>query len=88
MREEARTLVGRWLGTQPFASCLDEQLRTREAIAAGESPETLFMVEHPPTLTLGRRASRDDVLWSDEQLAAEQVDSGVVGKIRRAPCDE
>lgn len=74
MREEARTLVGRWLGTQPFASCLDEQLRTREAIAAGESPETLFMVEHPPTLTLGRRASRDDVLWSDEQLAAEQVE--------------
>ena len=68
-----RTLVGRWLGTQDFATCLDEQLRTREAVAAGTSPETLFMVEHPPTLTLGRRASREDVLWSDEQLAAEQV---------------
>jgi lipoate-protein ligase B len=31
------------------------------------------MVEHPATLTLGRRASREDVLWTDEQLAAEQV---------------
>lgn len=31
------------------------------------------MVEHPATLTLGRRASREDVLWSDERLEAEQV---------------
>lgn len=69
-----RTLIGRWLGTRPFAACLDEQLRTREAIAAGTALETLFLVEHPPTLTLGRRGSRDDVLWTDEQLAAEQVE--------------
>jgi len=68
-----RPLRGRWLGTQPFASCLDEQLRVREAVIEGLAPETLFMVEHPPTLTLGRRASREDVLWSAEQLAAEQV---------------
>jgi len=71
---EMPTLLGRWLGTRPFASCLEEQLRTREAVADGTAPETLFMVEHPPTLTLGRRASREDVLWTDEQLAAEQVE--------------
>jgi lipoyl(octanoyl) transferase len=71
--DSARVLIGRWLGLQPFASCLDEQLRVREAVAEGRAPETLFMVEHPATLTLGRRASREDVLWSDEQLAAEQV---------------
>jgi len=73
MTEEVRRLNGRWLGTQPFASCLEQQLHTREAVANGTSPETLFMVEHPPTLTLGRRGSREDVLWTDEQLAAEQV---------------
>ena len=66
-------LLGRWLGTQPFAACLEEQLRTREAVAEGTAPETLFMVEHPPTLTLGRRGTREDVLWSDERLAEEQV---------------
>jgi lipoyl(octanoyl) transferase len=71
---ETRPLIGRWLGTRSFASCLEEQLRTREAIAAETGTETLFMVEHPPTLTLGRRASREDVLWTDEQLAAEQVE--------------
>jgi lipoate-protein ligase B len=32
------------------------------------------LVEHPPTLTLGRRGSREDVLWSNEQLAAMGVD--------------
>lgn len=71
--DPAPRLVGRWLGTQAFADCLDEQLRIREAVAAGTSPETLLMVEHPATLTLGRRATREDVLWTDEQLAAEQV---------------
>ncbi len=71
--DQAPPLLGRWLGQQPFADCLDAQLRTREAIAGGRAPETLFLVEHPPTLTLGRRATREDVLWTDEQLAAEQV---------------
>jgi lipoyl(octanoyl) transferase len=66
-------LLGRWLGRQPFAECLEQQLRTREAILAGTGAETLFMVEHPPTLTLGRRGKREDVLWSDEELAARRV---------------
>lgn len=70
---EPRPLRGVWLGRQPFGTCLDEQLRTREAILAGTAVETLFMVEHPPTLTIGRRGRREDVLWTDEELAAHQV---------------
>lgn len=66
-------LLGRWLGRQPFAECLELQLQTREEILAGPGRETLFMVEHPPTLTLGRRGKREDVLWTDEQLEAERV---------------
>lgn len=67
-------LVGQWLGRQPFAECLAQQLAAREAVLAGTGPETLFMVEHPPTVTLGRRGRREDVLWTDEQLAAAQVE--------------
>jgi lipoyl(octanoyl) transferase len=67
-------LVARWLGRQPFGECLDQQLKAREAVLDGTGPETLFMVEHPPTVTLGRRARREDVLWTDEQLAAAQVE--------------
>jgi lipoate-protein ligase B len=66
-------LLGRWLGLQPFAECLELQLQTREAILDGTGRETLFIVEHPPTLTLGRRGKREDVLWTDAQLEAERV---------------
>ncbi len=62
-------LVARWLGRREFAEVLALQLAAREAIVAGEPP-TIFLVEHPPVLTLGRRANIDDILWSEAQRAA------------------
>ena len=62
-------LLARWLGRRSFAEVLELQLATREAVIAG-GQDTLLLVEHPPVLTLGRRASPGDILWSDEQLAA------------------
>lgn len=58
-----------WLGRMDFAEALALQLRAREAVIAGTSAPVLLLVEHPPTLTLGRRGRREDVLWSDAQLA-------------------
>jgi len=72
--EPETTIVAQWLGRQPFASTLERQIKAREALAAGEGPPRLFLVEHPATLTLGRRASREDVLWSDEELAAASME--------------
>ncbi|MBK8264143.1 MAG: lipoyl(octanoyl) transferase LipB [Nannocystis sp.] len=69
---EALTAV--WLGVQPFAATLERQLAARDALIAGEGPPTIFLVEHPATLTLGRRGSRADILWSEEALAAARVD--------------
>ena len=63
-----------WLGRMSFAQCLDLQLRTREGVIAGEEPETLFLVEHPPTLTLGRRGQAQDILWPAEVLRAKGID--------------
>lgn len=34
----------------------------------------ILLVEHPPVLTLGRRAERSDVLWSPALLAARGVE--------------
>lgn len=65
-------LEARWLGRRDFAEVLALQLATREAVIAGGTP-ILFLVEHPPVLTLGRRASPEDILWSDEQLAAARM---------------
>lgn len=67
-------LTGRWLGRRAFAPVLDEQLALREAIVAGTAAPTVLVVEHPPTLTLGRRGRREDILWTDAQLAAFGVD--------------
>jgi len=45
------------------------QREAATALRAGRGPETLFLLEHPPVVTLGRRA-RDDghLLFSREQL--------------------
>lgn len=71
--EADRILEGRWLGRHDFAACLAQQLEARDALIEGGGREILFMVEHPATLTLGRRATREDVLWTDEQLAERRV---------------
>jgi lipoate-protein ligase B len=52
-----------------FEAALERQLAVREEVVAG-GPGTLLLVEHPPVLTLGRRARREDILWSEEQRAA------------------
>lgn len=66
------TLRGSWLGRRSFADALALQLAARDEVAGGGEP-ILFLVEHPPVLTLGRRASPEDILWTDEQLAAAGV---------------
>lgn len=63
-----------WLGRRPFAEVLALQLAARDALAVGDGPPTLFLVEHPAVLTLGRRGSRGDILWSDEALAAAAME--------------
>lgn len=63
-----------WLGRMAFAPALELQLQTREELVAGQGQPTLFLVEHPPVLTIGRRGSREDILWSDAQLAQAGVE--------------
>lgn len=73
MPPEPAALRVRWLGRMPFDEALQLQLRTRDALAAGEGPPTLFLVEHPSVLTVGRRGSSEDILWTDAQLEAAGV---------------
>jgi lipoyl(octanoyl) transferase len=63
-----------WLGRVPFAPALAQQLALRDAVVLGTAPETLLLVEHPPTLTLGRRGQRSDILWTDAQLGHAGVE--------------
>ncbi len=63
-----------WLGRMRFAPALELQLALRDAVVEGTAPPTLLLVEHPAVLTIGRRGRREDVLWSDEQLAGFGVE--------------
>ena len=45
-----------------------------QAVREGREPDTWIFVEHPPVITLGRQAKRDNVLLSPERLASQGVD--------------
>ena len=40
---------------------------------AGEAPDTLLLLEHPPTITLGRRTQRADLLTPPERLREQGI---------------
>jgi lipoate-protein ligase B len=50
------------------------QHELHEAVREGREPDTWILVEHPPVITLGRQAKRDNVLLSAELLACQGVD--------------
>lgn len=49
-----------WLGRVPYAEALRWQRLRREGIERGNAPEVLWMLEHPPVITLGRRGGLPD----------------------------
>jgi len=72
------------LGTVPYLEALAIQERVRERRQAGELPDTLLLLEHPPVYTRGRR-SRDDELALGEAFYRERgidvVDTNRGGRV-------
>jgi lipoyl(octanoyl) transferase len=62
------------LGRVPYGEALEVQQRVVAARKQGLIGDTLLLLEHPPVLTLGRNASRANVLASDEWLARRGVE--------------
>ena len=62
------------LGRVGYAEGLEVQRRVVEARKQGRIGDTLLLLEHPAVITLGRNASRSNVLASDEWLAARGVE--------------
>ncbi len=62
------------LGSVPYREAWELQHRLFERRAAGAIPDTLLLLEHPPTITLGRAGGRDHLLASAEELAARGID--------------
>ncbi len=68
MPDIPRPLAWSYLGEVPYQEALALQLALRGAILAGGPGDTLLLLEHPPVITLGRSARRDNVLASRDQL--------------------
>lgn len=60
-------------GRTDYATALAWQRRTAAGVREGEAPETLYLLTHPPVITLGRRAHDDHVLFDEATLAARGV---------------
>ncbi|HEX8709982.1 MAG TPA: lipoyl(octanoyl) transferase LipB [Pyrinomonadaceae bacterium] len=61
------------LGLLEYGAALGVQKETERAVLAGTQPDTLLLVEHPHTLTLGRGATRERILTPQEILEARGV---------------
>ncbi|MFZ9668317.1 MAG: lipoyl(octanoyl) transferase LipB [Solirubrobacterales bacterium] len=55
-----RVLEGRWLGTRPYPEMLTVQEKMVGLRQAARIPDTLLLLEHPSTYTLGRRSEPSD----------------------------
>ena len=72
MTKERKLLVQR-LGLVDYKSALAIQKQTELAVKTGIQPDTLLLLEHPHTLTIGRRGDNSSVLLNEAQLRARNV---------------
>jgi lipoate-protein ligase B len=57
-----------------YAEALSLQRAAASALRSGAGPETLYLLEHAPVVTMGRRATADHLLLSPEEMAARGVE--------------
>jgi len=72
MTRERKLLVQR-LGLIDYPAGLAIQKETEQAVKLGTQPDTLLLLEHPHTLTIGRRGETAAVLAGAEQLKKQNV---------------
>lgn len=68
------TCQAAWLGRVPYQQAWQLQDRLAQAVAAGQQPPTLLLLEHPHTFTFGRSGEADNLLWSEAELEAKGVE--------------
>jgi lipoate-protein ligase B len=62
------------LGHVPYSDGVAMQGTVRERRVAGELPDTLLMLEHPPVYTRGRRAGAEDLPFPESFYVAKGIE--------------
>src|SRR5438132_5277294 len=70
---QQRTLKVERLGLVEYCAALEIQKQTERAVLTGSQPDTLLLLEHPHTLTLGRRSAQNGIMAPEEILKARGV---------------
>ncbi len=73
VRGDSRSISVFRLGHVEYEDGWTLQKRFREARIAGTVGDCLFLLEHPPVITLGRGAKRKHLLWSPAKLEAAGI---------------
>jgi lipoate-protein ligase B len=66
----AKSVRAAWLGKQDYGSVLELQLAACRAKKGGLEDDFLLLLEHPPTITLGRNADWSNLLAPKTELDA------------------
>ncbi len=65
------------LGVTPYREAWELQRSLATRVAAGELPDTVLLLEHPPVVTLGRRADEGELhLPDDAEVELVETDRG------------
>jgi len=68
------------LGEVPYEPTHELQQRLVDEVTAGSRPDTLLVLEHPRTITLGRSASEANILFSEAELSAKGYQVHDIGR--------
>jgi lipoyl(octanoyl) transferase len=61
-------------GRVPYLEAVELQSRLRERRQAGEIPDSLLLLEHPPTYTKGRRTEKSDLPMGEEWYWSQGIE--------------
>jgi lipoyl(octanoyl) transferase len=65
------------LGVVPYGEAWDLQRSIAAAVAEGERPDTILLLEHPPTVTTGRRTEESELhIPTDAEVDVVETDRG------------
>jgi lipoate-protein ligase B len=74
MRQVRRELWTCHLGTVEYREAVDLQESLRAQVIAGELPDLLLLLQHPPVYTLGRRSDPADLPFGEDFWRARGID--------------
>lgn len=66
-------LTASWLGRVEYPAAWAWQQELFLARLDGDVGDTLMLLEHPPTYTLGRRGNKDDLVYGDRERATRGI---------------